>query len=182
MQSLNHTNAFLTNRHLVMWNRIVRLSTVGRNLFIPAALGLVLCYWIMVSDAFGWQKGSNILSIAQYGLLSCWSIGIVVLALLDARSRFQDYKRAKDLFFENGFKSRIAKIYVYSKCQRDAVRVAAKDLGLLEQLDYFYQSQGYYWYHIFPDFIFKKPWIVFTRRYWRKTLFEPQYNSIHFLW
>jgi len=124
-----------------MWNRILRLSAVGRNLFFPAALGLVLCYWIIVSDAFGWQKGSGVLSSAQYGLLSCWSIGIVVLALLDARSRFQDYKRAKDLFFENGFKSRIAKIYIHSKCQRDAARGAAKDLGLLEQLDSFYQSQ-----------------------------------------
>ena len=164
-----------------MWNRILRLSAVGRNLFFPAALGLVLCYWIIVSDAFGWQKGSGVLSSAQYGLLSCWSIGIVVLALLDARSRFHDYNRAKDLFFENGFKSRIAKIYIHSKCQRDAARVAAKDLGLLEQLDYFYRSQGYNWYHIIPDIIFKKPWIVFSQ-YWRKTLFEPQYTSIHFLW
>jgi hypothetical protein len=165
-----------------MWNRILRLLAVGRNLFFPAVLVLVLCSWIIVSDAFGWRKGSGVLSSAQYGLLSCWSIGIVVLALLDARSRFQDYKRAKDLFFENGFKTRIAKIYIHSKCQRDAARVAAKDLGLLEQLDYFYQRQGYDWYHIIPDIIIKKPWIVFSRRYWRKTLFEPQYTSIHFLW
>jgi hypothetical protein len=105
-----------------------------------------------------------------------------VFALLDARSRFQEYKRAKDLFFENGFKSRIAKIYMHSKCQRDAARIAARDLGLLKQLDSFYQAQGYHGYHIFPDFLLKKPWIVFSRRYWRKTLFEPQYTSIHFLW
>ena len=182
MQSLNHTNEFLTNRYLVMWNRVLRLSAVGRSLFFSAALGLVLCYWIINSDAFGWPKGSGVFSTALYGLLLCWGVGIVVIALLDARSRFQDYKRAKDLFFENGFKSRIAKIYSHSKCQRDAARVAAKDLGLLEELDYFYQRQGYHWYHFFPDFIFKKPWIVFSRRYWRKTLFEPQYTSTHFLW
>ena len=107
---------------------------------------------------------------------------MVVVALLDTRSRFQDFKRAKDLFFENGFKPRIAKLYIHSKCQRDAARVAAKDLGLLEQLNSFYQNQGYHWYHIFPDFIIKKPWIVFSRRFWRKTLFEPQYTSTHFLW
>lgn len=165
-----------------MWKRILRLSAVGRNLFFSAALVLVQCYWIMNTDAFGWPKGSGVFSSVLYGLLPYWSVGIVVLALLDVRSRFQDYKRAKDMFFKNGFKSRIAKIYIHSKCQRDAVRVAAKDLGLLEQLDYFYRSQGYHWYHIFPDFIFKKPWIVFSRRYWRKTLFEPQYTSIHFLW
>ena len=182
MQALNQTNEFLTNRHLVLWNRIVRLTAVGRSIFFSAGLGLILSYWIIVSDAFGWRQDSGVFSGVPYGLLSSWSVGLVVLSLLDARSRFQDYKRAKDLFFVNGFKSRIAKIYIHSKCQRDAARVAAKDLGLLEQLDYFYQSQGYHWYHIFPDFIFKKPWIVFSRRYWHKTLFEPQYTSIHFLW
>jgi hypothetical protein len=165
-----------------MWNRFLRLWAVGSNLLFSAAVGLVLCYWIIVSDAFGWQKDTGVFSNALYGLLACWSVGIIVVALLDARSRFQDYKRAKDLFFENGFKPRIAKIYIYSKCQRDAARIAAKDLGLLEQLDCFYQNQGYHWYHIFPDFLFKKPWIIFSRRYWQKTLFEPQYTSRHFLW
>ena len=113
MQLLNHTNEFLTNRYSVMWNRILRLSAVGRNLFISTALVLVLCFWIIVSDAFGWQKGSGIFSSAIDGLLLFWSVSLVVFALLDARSRFQDYKRAKDLFFENGFKSRIAKMYIY---------------------------------------------------------------------
>ena len=182
MPSLNYTNEFRTNSFFVMGNRILRLAAVGRNLLSSAGLGLVLCYWIIVSDAFAWQKGSGIFANALDVLFLCWGAGIVVLALLDTRSRFQDYKRAKDLFFENGFKSRIAKIYIHSRCQRDAIRVAAKDLGLLEQLDHFYQTQGYHWYHIFPDFIFTKPWIVFTRRYWRKTLFEQQYTSIHFLW
>ncbi len=161
---------------------MLRLLAVGRNLFFAAALGMVVCYLIIVSDAFGWLPDSGVFSSALYVFLSCGSVGLVVVALLDGRSRFQDYKRAKDLFFENGFKTRIAKIYIYSKCQRDAARVAARDLGLVEQLDYFYQSQGYRWYHIVPVFIIKKPWIVFSRRYWRKTLFEPHYTSVHFLW
>jgi hypothetical protein len=161
-----------------MWNRILRVSTVGRNHFFSAASGLVFCYWTIASDAFGWHNGSAVLSSALIVLLSCVSVGIVVLALLDARSRLQDYKRAKDLFFENGFKSRIAKIYIHSKCQRDAARAAAKDLGLLEQLDQYYQRQGYHWYHIFPDFIFKKPWIVFSRRYWRRTLLSKSLKEV----
>ncbi len=57
-----------------------------------------------------------------------------------------------------------------------------KTSGYWNSLIIYHQSQGYHWYHIFPDFIFKKPWIIFSRRYWRKTLFEPQYISIHFLW
>jgi hypothetical protein len=182
VQTPNNTHMFRSNIQLVTWNRFLRLLAVGRHLFFAAALGLVLCYWILVFDVFEWQKGSGVFSSAIYGLPLCWSVGLVVLALLDTRSRFQDYKRVKDLFFENGFKSRIAKIYICSRCQRDAVRVAAKDLGLLEQLDHFYQTQGYHWYHIFPDFVFKKPWLIFSQRYWRKTLFEPQYTSIYFLW
>lgn len=177
-----HLSGLPPNRHLIVWNRILRFSAVARNHFFFAALGLLLSYWFIVSDASGGQKGAGGFSSALYGLLSCWSVGMIVLALLDARSRFQDYKRAKDLFFKNGFKSRIAKFYIHSKCQRDAARAAAKDLGLLELLDYYYQSQGYYWYHIFPDFLFKKPWVVFSRRYWRRTLFQSQYTSIHFLW
>ncbi len=170
------------NRHRVVWNRFLRLLLVGRSLFTSAALGLLLCYWILASNAFGWSTGSGVFSRVLGGLLACWSIGIVILALLDARSRFQDYMRAKDLFYENGFKSRIAKLYIYSKCQRDAARLAARDLGLLELLDDYYLIQGYRWYHIFPDFVLKKPWIVFSRRYWRRTLFEPPYTSSHFLW
>jgi hypothetical protein len=80
VQSLNHTNAFLTNRHLVVWNRMIRLMAVGRNLCFSAALGLVPCYWIIVSDAFGWQKSPGVFSSSLYGLLSCWGVGIVVLA------------------------------------------------------------------------------------------------------
>ena len=173
---------FRSNIQLVLWKRFLRLWAVGRPLFFTAALGLALCYWILVFDVFEWQKGSGVFSSAMYGFSLCGSLGVVVLALLDARSRFQDYKRAKDLFYENGFKSRIAKIYMRSRCQRDAVCAAAKDLGLLEQLNSFYQTQGYRWYHIFPDFVFKKPWIIFSQRYWKKTLFEPQYTSIYFLW
>jgi hypothetical protein len=182
MPSLNHTNAVPANSYWIKLNRILRLWAVGRFQFYSAALVLVLWYGFTVNDAFGWQKGSQEISSVLYGLLSCWSVGIIGLALLDTRSRFQDYKRAKDLFFENGFKPRIAKIYRHSKCQRDAARVAAKDLGLIEKLDQYYQSQGYEWYHILPDIIIKKPWIVFSRRYWQKILFQPQYTSIHFLW
>ena len=182
MQSLNHTHEFQTDRHLVMWNRMQRLWSVGRNIFLSAALGLVLSYWLIVSDVFEFQKGSGVFSSVIEGFWSCGSVGMVALALLDARSRLQDYRRAKDMFFENGFKSRIAKIYIHSRCQRDAARVAAKDLGLLEQLDDFYQTQGYRWYHILPDFVLNKPWIVFSRRYWRKTLFGPPYSSTHFPW
>jgi hypothetical protein len=180
--ALNNSQLLRTNIQLVLWNRVLRIMAVGRHLFLAAALGLAVCFWTLVADGGQWQKGSDGFSIAVRGLHLCWGMGLTVLALLDARSRLQNYKRAKDLFFENGFKPRIARLYRHSRCQRDALRVAAKDLGLSQQLNHFYQTQGYRWYHIFPDFVFKKPWILFSHRYWRKTLFEPRYTSLYFLW
>jgi hypothetical protein len=159
-----------------------RFSSVGRNLFFAAAMVVGLWIWVMSSVATAWWQNPGIFSGVLPLLLSCWSAGIVLVALLDARSRYQEYKRAKDLFFEKGFKPRIARLYGHSKCQRDAARVAAKDLGLLEQLDSYYRGRGYRWYHLFPDFVFAKPWILFSRRYWRRTLFAPHYTSNHFLW
>jgi hypothetical protein len=150
---------------------------VGRYLLFAAGLGQILCYRILVSDYFTYQEG-----LFWAGLTLLLSSGLTLFALLDARSRFQDYKRAKDLFFENGFRPRIAKLFIHSRCQRDAARVAAKDLGLLTQLDHFYQSQGYRWYHIFPDFVFKRPWLIFSQKYWQKTLFQTEYTSTYFLW
>lgn len=182
MQLLNTTSILPLHTQLVIWKRFIRILKVGRHLFASAGIGIGLCTWIVLTKISGVQNDSTILSVMLYNLGLCWSAGLALFALLDARSRFQDYKRAKDLFYENGFKPRIAKLYTHSKCQRDAIRVAAKDLGLLKQLDHFYFNQGYRWYHIFPDFLSKRPWLLLSKRYWQKTLFEPRYASNYFFW
>ncbi len=61
---------------------------------------------------------------------------------MDGWSRFQNYKRAKDLFFVHGFNSKIADMYVGSKCQRNAAIVAAEELGYKDEIIELLSLQG----------------------------------------
>lgn len=166
----------------IIYQRLVRLVRVGRFLFLTATSGLLFSFYFTVLGIPAWMGETGMVQWMGNMIMGLYSGMTALFALLDARSRYQDYKRAKDLFFENGFKPRIAHLFIHSKCQRDAVRVAACDLGLLKPLEQYYRDKGYRWYHILPDFVFKRPWIVLTWRYWRKTLFTPGYDSVHFLW
>jgi len=161
-------------------NRLVCMLRVGRLLILTALMGgavLVHCLETILLLAGEWTLTGLVIPVSS-GLTG----GTVsIIALLDARSRLQEYKRAKDLFFENGFKSRIADLFIHSKCQRQAVGEAARELGLATELCRYYREKGYCWYHILPDFTFKRPDLFFTRRYWQKTLFVPYYQSRHFL-
>ena len=118
----------------------------------------------------------------SYAGISIYWIVLIAFAQLDALSRFQNYKQAKDLFFENGFKKRIADIFVNSRCQRDAIKIAAIDLGVENQLCRYYDDLGYRWFHIIPNVVFHKPAVLFTRMFWKKTLLAESYTSKYFLW
>ena len=161
---------------VIVYKRMTRLLAVGRLLFVTAILAGILCCRC-ISLAMGPPD-----AVAGYGIPAIYLGALVLFSILDARSRFQDYKRAKDLFFENGFRPRIAALFIHSRCQRDAARIAARDLGLERDLDRFFRDRGYRWYHILPDVVLKRPALILSRRYWRKTLFQPGYTSPHFLW
>lgn len=167
-------------RWMIARHRIARVMAVGRFL-IPAALLGAMSAWHSMTQAFvAIQAGTP--GVAGWSLALLYSLGLTLISLLDARSRLQDYKRAKDLFYENGFNPRIPRIFIHSRCQRDAVRTAARDLGLADELDRYYHDLGYRWYHILPDFVFRRPAVIFSVRYWQKTLFEPAYTSLYFFW
>lgn len=159
--------------------RFTRLLLVNRVLILTALSGTVLCHHFTDND--------NLKTITETPELIfntlAFLIGktIPVFAVLDARSRYQDYKKAKDLFFKNGFKPRIANLFIHSRCQREAVLVAARDLGLTPLLSRYYLKKGYRWYHILPNFTFKRPGIFFTIKYWKRTLFASSYKSVYFL-
>jgi len=87
----------------------------------------------------------------------------------DARSRYQNYKQVKDHLYLYGFQSRIVKPFSYSRCQRDAVIAAAEELGLEKQCKDYFKSQGYYWYHILPDFLFRHPTYLLHKAFWLNT-------------
>ncbi len=165
----------------IFYQRVKRFFKVALLLHLTALCGLALFFWfarMMLSALEQYQTFNFFLygSIAGYGLI------FFFFAQLDAYSRYQNYKKAKDLFYKNGFKTRIVNLFINSLCQRDAIKVAALDLGFQKELCRYYQQQGYKWFHVLPDFIFYRPSIVFTINYWEKTLFTKKYKSKYFLW
>ncbi|MCP4020704.1 MAG: hypothetical protein GY729_02580 [Desulfobacteraceae bacterium] len=162
------------------YQRLQKYLMVGLLLHLVTVfgMGLFLCFTKLVFTAYA---QGQILGI-WYFFLAGYGFCLIIFAQMDAKSRFQNYKRIKDLLYEQGFKARIIKPFLGSRCQRDAVKVAAKDIGFSKKLDRHYRRLGYCWYHVLPDFVFFKPWIIFTRKYWLRTLFEKKYESKYFLW
>jgi hypothetical protein len=106
-----------------------------------------------------------------------WLISLPVFSQLDARSRYQNYKKIKDQIFCYGFKARILKPILKSRCQRDAAIVSARELGYEKECKGFFNSNGYRWYHIIPDFIFTHPQFLLSKYFWMTTFFVPRYKS-----
>lgn len=165
----------------IFFHRSVRYLKVGFLLHIMGIIGLIAFFWFgrLALDAAG---DCRIAPFLIYGYLSLYGFSLPFFAALDARSRYQNYKMAKDLFHRCGFQNRVARLFTLSRCQRDAARVAARDLGHWKKLSDHYRALGYRWYHILPDFAFTRPSVFLTRKYWQKTLFEKQYTSKYFLW
>jgi hypothetical protein len=99
-----------------------------------------------------------------------------LFAQLDARSRYQDYKFVKDRLYLYGFQTRILKPFMKSRCQRDAAKTAATELGMMRQCEEYLKQKGYEWYHLFPDILFKQPSILLTKNFWMTTLFAKTYR------
>ncbi|MDM9631830.1 hypothetical protein [Robiginitalea aurantiaca] len=104
----------------------------------------------------------------------------IFLTIMDAWSRFQDYKKAKDLFYSYGLRPRLANRFIGSKCQRNAALQAARELGLEDDLKEYYQKKGVKWYHYIPYFMVMDPLFLIRRAFWRRTFMEkyyrPKYN------
>lgn len=154
---------------------------VGFLLHIMTLSGLVTTLLFFPDAEFFTSQKQPHISYSS-GWLNLFGLGLVIFSQMDAYSRFQDYKLAKDLLFENGFRIRVARLFMASRCQRDALKVAAKDLGLLIELNTFINDMGYKWFHIIPEILLTRPLVLFSFRFWRKTLFAPHYQPKHFLW
>ena len=123
------------------------------------------------------NDSDSLLKNIYKGWLLLFLASLPVFSQLDARCRYQDYKRAKDLFFRFGFDPRIIKTLLKSRCQRDAAMVAALESGHGESCRAFYRSQGYRWYHILPDFLFSHPQFLMSRHFWQSTFFLKTYQG-----
>jgi len=156
-------------------NTFVSYWNVGLLLHCSLILFLLetLFYWNQLKSAYYHESHWVVL-----WWLSCvlFAFSHIFLVIMDAWSRFQNYKRVKDHLFIHGFTPQIAKHYRGSKCQRHAVIVAARELGLEKEVRTYYQRHGIKWFHFIPQFMVKDPFFLFKRYFWSRTFMEKYYE------
>ena len=96
---------------------------------------------------------------------------------LDARSRFQEYKKVRDQLTEYGPDKRIFKSVSNSRCQRDVALAAARQLGYETNCRVYFTVAGYRWHHLLPNFVKDHPRFFFSIAFWRTTFFASSYHS-----
>jgi len=148
----------------------------GRLLHFITLLELVLIY-LVLPLIFDIKTNGSIGMIILKIFLAGYIISLPILSQLDARSRYQNYKQLKDQLYIYGYKTRILHPILKSRCQRDAALVSAKELRLYDSCSSFFRQHGYRWYHLLPDFVFKKPQFLITRYFWQTTFFASTYRS-----
>ncbi len=100
----------------------------------------------------------------------------IFLVVMDSWSRFQDYKKAKDLFYVYGIRPRTADRFIGSKCQRNAALQAARELGLEDELKEQFQDRGVRWFHYIPYFMVSDPYFMIRKAFWQRTFLEKYYE------
>ncbi len=165
----------------ILWMRTLMYLQTGYLLHLMGLLGILLFFYFgnlalraLHNDLWGW--------FVWYAYLSLYGFTLPIFSQFDAFSRYQNYKVVKDKIFEYGFDERLLRPFVYSRCQRDAIKVATRCFHLQKQYKAFERRQGFAWYHILPHLVVRRPAILFTRAYWQSTLFVPRYHSKYFLW
>jgi hypothetical protein len=153
---------------LSFWN-------VGRVLYYSSLLFIfeTLFYWKKFRDAY--EGHSMVFTLFWLGCL-IFAFSHIFLVVLDGWSRFQNYKRIKDYLFMNGFTPKIARLYQTSKCQRNAFLVAARELGMEDEVAHYYRRIGVKSYHFIPYFMIKDPFFLFRRHFWSRTFMEKYYE------
>lgn len=127
---------------------------------------------VLIFLFYQWEENWSLVRVFIYICL-CSS---PLLAQLDARSRFQNYKLVKDQLCRFGFQERIVKPFIKSRCQRDAALRACVELGIGAPCMLFFGKYGYRWYHLFPDIILKNPSVIFNKTFLKTTFFVKTYR------
>ncbi|MGA9238080.1 MAG: hypothetical protein WBV75_03355 [Robiginitalea sp.] len=140
-----------------------------------------LILFILESLLYGYMlkisiEGGNVFWIIFWVSFFLFSFVHIFLTIMDAWSRFQDYKKAKDLFFSYGFRPRIANRFIGSKCQRNAALQAARELGMEPELKDYYRKKGVKWFHYVPYFMVKDPLFMIRKFFWQRTFLEKYYK------
>lgn len=141
------------------------------------ALGL----FILESYIYGFQlqkaiELGNNTKIFFWAYCFMFSFIHIFLVLMDSWSRFQNYKRIKDQLYYYGFQPKVANNYLVSKCQRQALKVASVELGMLKEYDRFLELRKVKWHHFVPYFMIKDPFFIFKKHFWNRTFLEKYYH------
>lgn len=150
--------------------------SVGKYLYQSLVLFIIetIVYWIQFYKA--WQQEENIFITGFWFGCVLFAFTHIFLVLMDGWSRYQNYKRIKDHIFQHGFTKQIAWHYKGSRCQRRAVLVAARELGVEQQAHDYFASLNIKWYHFIPYFMVKDPLFLFKRYFWSRTFLEKYYE------
>ena len=159
----------------IKYKKIISYLKAGYLLHVITSFEIIFFSLIFYFvDVASWFKSNDYIVLKLIALSP--SICMPLFAQLDARSRFQNYKLVKDHLYIYGFQARILKPFLKSRCQRDAAKAAADELGLSHSCKAYFKSHGYKWYHLFPDIIFKRPAILLSKNFWSSTLFTKTYQ------
>lgn len=162
--------------------RTLRYLQAGYLLHLITVASIFLFFAFGKKFMFLLENGGSMGSLLLFGYLTLHAFTLPFFSQLDAHSRYQNYKMVKDKIFYYGFDKRILKPFVYSRCQRDAISVAAYEMQYGNEWKSLIYSLGFRWYHILPHMIVRNPLILLTKQYWNKTLFVKHYRSKYFLW
>jgi len=166
----------------VLAMQVLRYIQAGYLLHLITISSVILVYYLSSIYVEIIQTNNSLRQFLIYGYLIGYFLSLIFFSQFDARSRYQNYKMAKDKLYEYGFDSRLLRPFVYSRCQRDAIAVAAYELNFRKEWNQLNKKLGFRWYHILPHMVVRNPLILFTKEYWDKTLFVKTYHSKYFLW
>jgi hypothetical protein len=155
------------------WLNLKSYILAGRLLHSITFFEILLALLIL-PEILGLHVHSTIGFILKYYVI-VFILSLPIFSQLDARSRYQNYKQIKDQIYIYGWDLRIFNPILKSRCQRDAAMVSAMELGYGKDCQKYFKANGYRWYHLIPDFVFKKPQFLFTKYFWRTTFFTPRY-------
>ncbi|MFP4226542.1 MAG: hypothetical protein ACLFRF_07410 [Desulfobacterales bacterium] len=164
-----------TNRYPGMRRLVPAYIRAGLLLHVMTIMELAVL--AAFAPALLWFQAESAAGAVLNMAISAFLISLPIFSQLDARSRFQSYKRVKDSLVKHGFDPRILRPFIKSRCQRDAVLAAADELGCKPQCRSYFRSRGYRWYHILPDFVISNPVFLLSRQFWQSTFFAKTYRS-----
>lgn len=162
--------------------RVIRYLQTGYLLHLMAVFSIFMAYFFGKELLMIWKSGESLWKQILLGYASIYFVTLIFFSQFDARSRYQNYKMVKDKMFQYGFDARLLRPFAYSRCQRDAIGVAARELEFDKAWKKLTFEYGFRWYHLLPAIVIRSPKVLFTKEYWKKTLFVKTYHSKYFLW